>query len=397
MLFGSFDNIQDPTQQRDYTDLVAEMRERAQLCDQGGLDIYWVPEHHFSIWGRELLGNPLMMAADLAARTNRIRLGLGAAIITFWHPLRLAEDLALLDHLTGGRLEIGVGRGNYGLEASNLNPLADPNRPEMNLKVFLETLAVVRKALSEDRFSHKGELFEFPAPGFKADRAHTVNDPAYINPATGELAKLTTYPRPRQRPHPPMWQMVSEAHDAIRGAAALDMGIVMWRPSNAEIKLRLGIYKEAHDKASGRNIPFGRKTAVVRDTFVADSEAEARRIAGEACMASLNFSNWRGPKIYLDPGETLPEDREAALKKELTYEFVKPRALFFGSPDDVVASILELHAETKIDHLMFKCGWSGLSHEHTMRSLRRLFTEVLPRVRKKLGGTARVELEAATN
>ena len=231
MRFGYFDNIQDPTQSRDYSDLVDEMRERALACERAGMDIFWIPEHHFSIWGRELLGNPLLMAADLAARTKKIRIGLGAAIITFWHPLRLAEDLALLDHLTGGRLEVGVGRGNYGLEAANLNPLADPNKPAMNLKVFLETLGVLRAALTEDRFSYKGDIYQFPAPGFRADRAHTVNDPRYVDPATGELIKLTTYPRPRQKPMP-MWQMVSEAHDAIRGAAALDMGVVMWRPDD---------------------------------------------------------------------------------------------------------------------------------------------------------------------
>ena len=173
MRFGYFDNIQDPTQARDYSELVDEMRERAQACERAGMDIFWIPEHHFSIWGRELLGNPLLMAADLAARTKKIRIGLGAAIITFWHPLRLAEDLALLDHLTGGRLEVGVGRGNYGLEAANLNPLADPNKPAMNLKVFLETLGVLRAALTEDRFSYKGDIYQFPAPGFRADqRAH---------------------------------------------------------------------------------------------------------------------------------------------------------------------------------------------------------------------------------
>jgi alkanesulfonate monooxygenase SsuD/methylene tetrahydromethanopterin reductase-like flavin-dependent oxidoreductase (luciferase family) len=203
MRFGYFDNIQDPTQSRDYSDLVAEMRERALACERAGMDIFWIPEHHFSIWGRELLGNPLLMAADLAARTTKIRIGLGAAIITFWHPLRLAEDIALLDHLTAGRLELGVGRGNYGLEAANLNPLADPNKPAMNLRVFLETLGVLRAALTEERFSYKGDIYQFPAPGFRADKAHTVNDPRYVDPATGELVKLTTYPRPRQKPTPP--------------------------------------------------------------------------------------------------------------------------------------------------------------------------------------------------
>jgi alkanesulfonate monooxygenase SsuD/methylene tetrahydromethanopterin reductase-like flavin-dependent oxidoreductase (luciferase family) len=384
MRFGYFDNIQDPTQQREYSELVDEMRERAIACERAGIDIFWIPEHHFSIWGRELLGNPLLMAADLAARTKTMRIGLGAAIITFWHPLRLAEDIALLDHLTGGRLEFGVGRGNYGLEAANLNPLADPGKPEMNLKVFLETLGVVRAALTEERFSYKGDIYTFPAPGFSADRAHTVKDPRYIDAATGELVKLTTYPRPKQKPMPPLWQMVSEAYDAIRGAAALDMGVVMWRPTIPELKYRLKVYKEAHDAAFGTDIPLGAKTAIVRDTFVADSEAEAQRIASEACLGSLNFANWRGPRIFLDPGETLAPQLEASLKNKLTYEFVQPRALFFGSPDQVSAQIVELAEETGVDQLLFKCGWPGLSHEHTMRSLERLSKEVLPRVRARL-------------
>src|SRR5262249_8730737 len=160
----------------------------------------------------------------------------------------------------------------------------------------------------------------------------------------------TTYPRPRQQPMPPLWQMVSEAHDAIRGAAALDMGIVMWRPSIAELKLRLKIYKDAHDAVYKSNIAVGAKAAVVRHTFVADSEAEARRIAEDACLGSLNFANWRGPRIYLDPGEQLRPEEDAALKKRITYEFARPRALFFGSPDQVADEIVELAEETHIDH-----------------------------------------------
>jgi alkanesulfonate monooxygenase SsuD/methylene tetrahydromethanopterin reductase-like flavin-dependent oxidoreductase (luciferase family) len=385
MRFGYFDNLSDPTRKRDYGDLLKEMRERALACEEAGMDVFWIPEHHFSIWGRELLPNPLMMAADLAARTSRIRIGLAAAIISFWHPLRLAEDLALLDHLTGGRLEIGVGRGNYGLEALNLNPLADPNKPETSLKVFLETLDVVCKALSQERFSHKGDIYQFPAPGFHADRAHTVNDPNYIDSKTGELVKLTVYPRPRQRPLPPMWQMVSESHESVRGAAARGLGVIMWRPSTAELRSRLRVYKEAYDATFKSDIPVGAKTAVVRDTFVADSETEAKRIAGQACMGSLNFANWRGPRIYLDPGESLPAETEATLRKRLSYEFVAPRALFFGSPRQLTDRIVELVERTGIQHLIFKCGWPGVPHEETMRCIGRLASDVLPHVRERLG------------
>jgi alkanesulfonate monooxygenase SsuD/methylene tetrahydromethanopterin reductase-like flavin-dependent oxidoreductase (luciferase family) len=384
MKYGYFANIHDPTQARDYTDMIGEMRELAQVCDRAGFETFWLPEHHFSVWGRELLGNPLMMAADIAARTQRIRVGLAAAIITFWHPLRLAEDLALLDQLSGGRLEIGVGRGNYGLEASNLNPAADPNNRAANVKVFLETLEVLRKALSEERFAHRGDLFAFPAPGFRADKAHTVKDSNYVDPATGELIRLTTYPRPKQRPMPPLWQVVSEDYESIRYCARNNMGIIMWRPTVKETRRRLRAYKEAWEAAAGHAMVTAPRAALVRDTFVAENATEARRIAGKAAMDALNFANWRGARIFLDPDESLAADDEARLGKELTFDFVDERALLFGSPDEVLAKLITLHEQTGISQVIFKSCWPGLPHEHTLRSMQLLTQEVLPRLERHL-------------
>jgi alkanesulfonate monooxygenase SsuD/methylene tetrahydromethanopterin reductase-like flavin-dependent oxidoreductase (luciferase family) len=383
MQYGYFANIHDPTQARDYGQMIAEVRQLAQVCETAGFATFWLPEHHFSVWGRELIGNPLMMAADIAARTRRIRIGLAAAIITFWHPLRLAEDLALLDQLSGGRLEIGVGRGNYGLEASNLNPAADPNNRAANVKVFLETLDVVRKALTEDRFAHRGDLFAFPAPGFRADKAHSVKDRNYIDPTTGELVRLTTYPRPKQRPMPPLWQVVSEDYESIRFCARNDMGIIMWRPTTKETRRRLAVYREAWVAGAGHPM-LAPRAALVRDTFVAESASEARRIAGKAVMDALNFANWRGARIFLDPDERLTADEEARLGKELTFDFVNERALLFGSPDDVLAKLIALHEETGISQTIFKSCWPGLPHEHTLRSLELLTQQVLPRFERHL-------------
>ncbi|WP_137387619.1 LLM class flavin-dependent oxidoreductase [Rhodoligotrophos defluvii] len=382
MKFGISQNIHDITKSRPYDELLDELREVAVFAEEAGFDTFWLPEHHFSIWGREMVPNPLMVAADIAARTKRIRIGLSAAIITLWHPIRLAEDLAMLDQLSGGRLEIGFGRGNYGLETTNLNPIADPNNQEQNFKVFEEGVDVVVTALGNKLFSYKGEIYQFPTPGFKADRAHSVDDPAYTDPVTGELAKLTLIPGPKQKPMPPLWQVVSESPRSIRYAAKQNMGIIMWRPSVATLKYRLGLYKEAYREYHGVDLPLGAKTAIVRDTYVAESEAEARKIAQAPLMSSLNFANWRGPAIYLDPGETLDSATEAALRKEITYDFVRDRALFFGSPDMVIGRIQELYEQTQMEHITFKCGWPGLPHEAEMRNLRLLASEVLPRVRR---------------
>ena len=380
MRFGLFHIPHDLTGRRSYSEIVAEMRELATACDRGGFDVFWIAEHHFSVWGRELCPNPVLLASDLAARTERLRVGLAAVIITFWHPLRLAEDIATLDHLAGGRLEVGLGRGNYGLEASNLNPLADPNNPQENFNVFNETLQILRKALSEERFSHAGDYYRYPAPGFRADRAHTVDDPRFVDPATGELAKIATLPHPLQKPHPPLWVVVN-SDLSIRHAAENDCGIIIWRPPNAMLRQRVDLYRTAWRPSPGTpGGGFGPRTAVMRDTFVAESENEAREIAGEAVMGALNFSNWRGPSIYLAPGEELSPALRKELETELTFDFVKDRSLLFGSPDDVVDSLLALHRESGIDQVSFKTGWPGLDHRHTLRSVERLRDEVLPRV-----------------
>lgn len=382
MKFGLSQNIHDITKERPYDALLDELRAVARFAEDHGFDTFWLPEHHFSIWGREMVPNPLMIAADIAARTKRIRIGLSAAIVTLWHPLRLAEDLATLDHISGGRLEIGFGRGNYGLETTNLNPIADPNNQEQNFKVFEEGVDVVVTALSNKVFSYKGEIYQFPAPGFKADRAHSVNDPIYTDPKTGELARLTIIPGPKQKPTPPLWQVVSESPRSMRYAAKQNMGIIMWRPSIKTLKHRLGIYKDAYQEFHGIDLPFGARTAIVRDCYVAENEKEARRLAEGPLMSSLNFANWRGPGIYLDPGETLSADEEAALRKEITYDFVRDRALFIGSPDDVVARIKEFYEETRMEQITFKTAWPGLTHESEMRGLKLLAEEVLPRVRQ---------------
>ena len=119
----------------------------------------------------------------------------------------------------------------------------------------------------------------------------------------------------------------------------------------------------------------------MRDTFVADSEEEAVRIAGGPMMESLNFSNWRGPSVYLNPDETLPAEPEAALKKQLTYEFVRDRSVYFGPPEKIVQQILDLHRRTGISGVVFKTSWAGLPHAAARESVRWLGTEVIPAVR----------------
>ena len=170
---------------------------------------------------------------------------------------------------------------------------------------------MIKAALAPGAFFLQGRNLPVPGPRVPRGSRASVNDPDYVDPATSELVKLSIFPRARQNPLP-MWEMVNSL-DSIRargaaGPRASSCGARRWRA----LRERLRVYRDAVKReATGKELPLGARAAIMRDTFVADSEEEAVRIAGGPMMDSLNFSNWRGPSVYLDPGETLPAEQEA--------------------------------------------------------------------------------------
>ena len=124
MKIGYFCNMTNWSH-KPYNVLLDEVRDIGVHCDEHGWDSIWFTEHHLNHEGMDACPNPLLMGADLAARTKQIRLGQAANIIPFWNPIRVAEDIAILDHMSEGRLDVGLGRGVYGREAIHMNPEAD--------------------------------------------------------------------------------------------------------------------------------------------------------------------------------------------------------------------------------------------------------------------------------
>jgi alkanesulfonate monooxygenase SsuD/methylene tetrahydromethanopterin reductase-like flavin-dependent oxidoreductase (luciferase family) len=180
-----------------------------------------------------------------------------------------------------------------------------------------------------------------------------------------------------------MWEMVNSL-DSIRHAARQDLGIIMWRPPVASVSERLRVYRDTLRQATGIELPLGERATIMRDTFVADTEEDAIRIAGGPMMEALNFSNWRGPSVYLNPGETLSAEDEGALRERLTYEFVRDRSVYFGRPERIAEQIVDLHRQTGISSVVFKTSWPGLPHAAVRECVRRLGTEVIPAVRAAL-------------
>src|SRR5512132_4073329 len=125
----------------------------ATLMDALGYNCFWMAEHHFQREGSECIPNTILMALHLAHRTKNIKIGCGFNITPMWHPLRLAEDYALADILTGGRIVFGVGRGYHTREVETFgSPLRDQ---EANRALFEEQVDIIFKAFNNERFSYK--------------------------------------------------------------------------------------------------------------------------------------------------------------------------------------------------------------------------------------------------
>jgi alkanesulfonate monooxygenase SsuD/methylene tetrahydromethanopterin reductase-like flavin-dependent oxidoreductase (luciferase family) len=132
----------------------------AKCMDERGYDTFWMAEHHFQPEGTELIPNVLMMAMHLCGVTKNLRIGCGFNIVPMWHPLRLAEDYAMADILTGGRVIFGVGRGYHTREVETFgSPLIDQNA---NREMFEEGVEVLFKAFEGKPFSHKGKYYTIP-------------------------------------------------------------------------------------------------------------------------------------------------------------------------------------------------------------------------------------------
>jgi len=377
MKIGYFCNTTN-WKKKPYIEILDNARDIANYCDKNNWNSIWFTEHHFNHEGMESCPNPLMMGTDIAARTKNIRIGQAANIITFHNPIRLAEDIATLDHLSNGRLEVGVGRGVYGREAIHMNIEADLKDQTKNKKLFEETLTIMKKAWTEEFFNHKGEFYTYPSPNFIWQHDMSPPNEKFVDLKTNELKKISVIPKPLQKPHPPLSQVV-DSTGSIEWAAKNGIKTIMWIPTIKTLKKRFDIYKKARSETEKRDVSLGEDITLVRDMFVADTMEDAKKLAGEHIINYMKWvCHWRGLGNHMDPGEEPPKTKGKL--DLLNYEFLHKRNLLFGTPDYVVEKIQELKSELNLQNLLVWSNFSGVKHEDAMRSIKLFNDEVMPKI-----------------
>lgn len=375
MRFGIFTTVHDSAgDATNAAQLLANLREQVVLAEELGFDDVWLGEHHFGPYEPGDIPNPILLGADLAARTKKIRIGQMANIAVWWHPIRLAEDLAILDNLTEGRIEVGFGRGIWPYEGPQFHPHADTRKDKENRELFRETIEIVKKVWTEEYFSHQGPNYTFPAPDTVFSHPLYAPDPTWRD--GDRVLKLRVTPKPYQKPHPPLWMTVSTDR-SVSTAADLGLKACYWQPPPLRVKQRMEQYAEIRSEKEGRPFKLGEDQAIMRHTYVASSMEEARREGEHGVMSAFIYNDpFRGREVFTDPGEELSPDTK------MSWDFLEPRTLLVGSPDNVAEKIHELQEVCHLNNLIIAYAHGGLSQKKTLKNLELFATKVMPRFKE---------------
>jgi probable F420-dependent oxidoreductase len=296
-----------------------------------GFDSVWMEEHHSvtdHYWP-----SPLPVLAGFVTRTTRMRLGTDILVAPFYHPVRLAEDAAMLDVMSGGRFVLGIAIG-YKPDEFALYGAALEKRGAR----FEEQLAVMKALWTQDRVAFHGTYY-------------TVD---------GRLE-----PRPVTRPHPPVW-IGGWGDITLRRAATLADN---WVPGPTADLTRLLAGKQqflANRRAAGRNEAVT-EWPLTRDVIIADTDREARELAEKHIMISYRkeyAGGWRHP--FIDA--SIATDLDALMQNRF----------LIGGPDQVVRALRPFVTEYGMTHLICRVFFPGMPHRHIMRELELIAKEVRP-------------------
>jgi alkanesulfonate monooxygenase SsuD/methylene tetrahydromethanopterin reductase-like flavin-dependent oxidoreductase (luciferase family) len=242
------------------------------FAERRGFESVWITEHHFSGYGS--IGVPSVYAAGIAQRTKRICIGYAVAVVALHHPLRLAEEISWVDHLSEGRVAVGVGPGFSPFEFGGFGVPVDERHAR-----FLEGFELVRRALAEPEITFEGK-------------------------------RLRVRPRPYTRPHPPFY-WASTSDESLRKAGAEGMPILFGREPVAQLAERLERYRAIRAKAGVTADAIEREIGemyVLRRICIADTDAEALREVQEP----LRWHHEMGLRVHgngesIDTVPTLPD------------------------------------------------------------------------------------------
>ena len=332
--------------------------EVAELMDELGFYALWMAEHHFQREGYECIPNTILLGTHLASRTERLKFGCAFNIVPMWHPIRLAEDYAMADILTDGRLIFGVGRGYHSREVESLgSPVIDN---DANREIFEEQMEIIFKAFNQESFSHKGKRYSIPPE---------------IEYRGYDLEDVTLVPRPKNLPVR-MWQPIVSgrtidfiARNGINGVVGL----------TGETLVE-GIFEQYRDARAkyGSDLELGEDLALEFGFYISDTREDAmnklrpyhdERYKWFAPFGYVRYADENG-RPWGTPG--------APARTPRIEDGVEQKAWICGPPGDFVEFLKDLESKYPgLENVILH--WAeGMPRAEFMDQLRLFAEEVMP-------------------
>ena len=322
-----------------------------------GFSDVWLTEHYFT--GESVYNDSLMFAAALAMKTSRIRLGFAVVQTPFHHPVRLATQLALLDNLSKGRIDVGVGKGTvyneYEFVGHGLR--SDDSRERMD-----EAVEIIERAWTGKAFEYDGKFHKVKVPALR--------------------------PKPVQA-KPPLWRSVISP-GSFTECGKLGIPILTARLPVPRLKERWALYESGlkaggHDEATRARLL--KQSALWRNVYVAESDAQAEDELAQLLIGQrehmMHVRAAYNPPDFTPGPETLNPWTDPAVKDDVAIPYVLETGSLYGTPKRVREQVAEI-ASAGVQHLLCQTGFGAMGHKQNIASMRRFGEHVMPAFRQEI-------------
>ena len=329
---------------RDQRQLIEENLQQVQHAEELGFHGAWLAEHHFSRYG--LGSSSLVIASNIAARTKKIRLGTAVLVPPLHHPLQLAEDTATLDVLSGGRLDVGFGRGTAGYEYSGYNQDWEESQAR-----FQESIRIILGLWTTANYTCHGKFFQ--------------------------LDQTTLVPSPLQKPHPPVYIAATRTPATLAFVASTGFPTLVGPVADHAEALDLCRRFVDQSAEAGHHVPAA-QVPLFRYVYVAESEKQARKDAEIPLTWTMDMLQFRHQ--FAQGGEVhhrIDDWRRTRTDQPASYDHLVQHRAIVGTPERCVAAIKDLQQQG-IEYFGCNFAFGGLEHRKVMRCMDLFAREVMP-------------------
>ena len=402
------------------------------LADKLGFDYWFQTEHHFQPEGAEMSPNPLASEMAIAANTRNIRLGQAANIITWHHPVRIAEMAAMLDVVSGGRVEVGIGRGYQPRESEIFGkPFGSTIQDqERNRVAFAEALDLIIKCWTEESFEHRDEFFSVPPRYTKWNHKQTI---AYFNlpqvrqsvdeildiggpdmysagspvlATTTTLRQLSVFPQPLQKPYPQIWEPLTSPRSIKFCAEKGVNGYFIVEPTS-RLKQNIELYYEQAERSGWPDrmnrgpFKFGwdadKRRGVVTCRYIhlllpgQDRDTELERFKRALEVQWDYYGPFGFAAVVAEAGEEFA-DLTAKVEPDV---LIRKEIALFGTPDEVIAKIMRIKEDVGYEDFMFHAWFElgGFKGEEIEEQMHYFAETCMPELYRLCGGRPERKIE----